>query len=71
MRLFVLYQLLCRVVGQEGEVRKGRVAKVEGGMKEDQEVARPLIEEQERIYCSSDTTTFEELYKVNYYICES
>ena len=42
-------------------------------MKEDQEVTRPLKEKQEvekqgegdRKYCSSDTATFEELYKVN------
>ena len=60
-------------------MRKERVAKEEGGMKEDQEVARPLKKKQdvdkqgegERIYCSSDTSPFEELYKVNYCIYES
>ena len=49
---------------------KGEVE--ERGMKEDQEVTRPLKEKQEvekqgeggRSYCSSDTAAFEDLYKV-------
>ena len=58
------------VAGQEGKGQGGNVE--ERGMKEDQEVTRPLKEKQEvekqgeggKNYCSSDTTAFEDLYKV-------